>query len=148
MTPTNLNFKYRQAGISLLEVLVALFVLAVGLLGVIAMQAESIKLNQQAYGSTQAIFAANDAAERMRVNMPALSEADRASPTVAKAFPGIASWKTDVANSVPGGAGEVEKVGADGTEFKITITYIFSALDNQKLAADTETFEYVLFTTL
>lgn len=150
MNPSIRNFKNipRQAGVSLLEVLVALFVLAVGLLGVIALQAETIKLNQQAYGSTQAIFAANDAAERMRANMMALTEDDPSTLTVDKVFPDLSDWKTNVAKHVPGGIGEVVRVVPADTEYKITITYKFDVLDNQNLAANAETFEYVLFTRL
>ena len=146
------NFLW-QSGVSLLEVLVALFVLAVGLLGVIALQAETIKLNQQAYGSTQAILAANDAAERMRVNLPAyvstLSKAqqeqpldlDRADLLNDAAY---VEWQTMVTNAVPGGKGEIVEV--DGTEFKITITYSVDVLDNENKSTDSETIDYVLFT--
>lgn len=155
-----LNKPY-QTGVSLLEVLVALFVLAVGLLGVIALQAETIKLNQQAYGSTQAIFVANDAAERMRVNLSAyvdslndIQKEEPLNPSLADLLPtngAYADWKTLVSDAVPGGTGEIAKVGASGTEFKITITYSFDVLDNQKTSSaqdSVEQFQYVLFTTL
>lgn len=146
MKPTNINFKSLQTGISLLEVLVALFVLAVGLLGVIALQAESIKLNQQAYGSTQAIFVANDAAERMRVNVLALSKEDQAALTKDKAFPDLAAWQATVQQRVPGGSGAVDLLS--GSTFRITITYPQQSLANENKAVDAEDVTYVLFASL
>lgn len=149
-----------QAGVSLLEVLVALFVLAVGLLGVIALQAETIKLNQQAYGSTQAIFAANDGAERLRLNLAAYVDALPSEQKLAPLTPALTDvlptaeaeqWQTHVAAAVPGGTGKIEQVNGAGTDFKITITYTFDVLDNQKAnanAADAESFEYVLYVSL
>lgn len=152
----------KQRGISLLEVLVALFVLAVGLLGVIALQAETIKLNQQAYGSTQAIFMANDAAEQMRVNLSAykntLTPEERKqplNPSLDQIFgqAALTDWKSKVADPryLTSGTGEVEKVGADGTDFKITITYSYDVLNNEKTDVnddDKAEAKYILFTTL
>lgn len=155
------NFKHvhRQSGVSLLEVLVALFVLAVGLLGVIALQAETIKLNQQAYGSTQAIFSANDAAEQMRVNynlyVDSLTPEQRNNPPVPSLDALLSqktrtAWENMVKDTVPGGSGEIKQVGSD---FIITINYTFDVLDNQKdklstTAANTESFDYVLYVRL
>ena len=56
------------AGFTLLEVLVALFVLAIGLLGAGAMQMIGVQANQGAYWRTQAVFFAYDIADRMRAN--------------------------------------------------------------------------------
>jgi type IV pilus assembly protein PilV len=78
-----------QKGASLLEVLIALFILGVGLLGVLAMQAESLKLNQQSYGSTQALFLANDAVERMRTNIMVLDRAGLSAPRITPTIPSL-----------------------------------------------------------
>jgi type IV pilus assembly protein PilV len=58
-------------GFSLLEVLIALVVLSIGLLGIAALQANSLKANQSAYQRTQAIFLAYDMMDRMRANRTA-----------------------------------------------------------------------------
>lgn len=50
----------RECGSSLIEVMVSLLVLAVGLLGVLGMQVQSLKSNQNAYLYSQAAFLAND----------------------------------------------------------------------------------------
>ena len=147
----NLQKKMKlQKGASLIEVLIALFLLGVGLLGVLAMQAESLKLNQQSYGGTQALFLANDAAERMRNNMldPALDDASLESPAVAQVFKKLNDWKANVSDSLPGGVGDVTKVGENGTTFKITITYPQQSLVNEQKADDSEDITYVLFTSL
>nr|WP_320136215.1 type IV pilus modification protein PilV [uncultured Amphritea sp.] len=63
----------RQLGFNLIEVMVALVILSVGMLGMAALQATSIKQNQSAYMRTQANQLAYDIIDRMRVNPEALS---------------------------------------------------------------------------
>ncbi len=58
----------KQRGSSLIEVLVALFVLAIGLLGILAMQVKSMQFNQSADTYAKAVNIANDIAERIRIN--------------------------------------------------------------------------------
>lgn len=55
-------------GFSMLEALIALFVVSVGVLGVAALQTIGYKLNHQSYERTQATFQAYDAMDRMRAN--------------------------------------------------------------------------------
>lgn len=58
----------RQAGFTLLEILVAVLVLSIGLLGFAALQATSINNNQESYLQSQALAIADDLASRMRAN--------------------------------------------------------------------------------
>ncbi|MCH8550505.1 MAG: type IV pilus modification protein PilV [Natronospirillum sp.] len=58
----------RQHGVSLIEVLVAVVILAVGLLGLAAMLGNAMQSNQHAQGRTQAVFLASDMMERLRAN--------------------------------------------------------------------------------
>ncbi len=62
----------QQAGFSLIEVLVALLVLAIGLLGILVMQARGLQLNQAGYLQSQAMFMAEDIVERIRSNQTAI----------------------------------------------------------------------------
>ncbi len=61
----------RQSGVSLIEVLVALFVLAFGMLGIAGMQTMAMKANQSAFERNAAVIAAYSIAERMRSNQTA-----------------------------------------------------------------------------
>ena len=58
----------RQAGFSLIEVLVTMVVLSIGLLGVAGMQASGLRNNHAVYTKTQATNLAMDMAERIRAN--------------------------------------------------------------------------------
>lgn len=57
-----------QQGIGLVEILVALLILAVGLLGFIALQYQAVEASSESTYRIQAINLARDLAERMRVN--------------------------------------------------------------------------------
>lgn len=55
-------------GFSLIEVLVALFVLSLGLIGLAALQTTAFKFNHQSHERTQAIIQAYDILDRIRAN--------------------------------------------------------------------------------
>ena len=58
----------RQSGFSLLEVLIAIVITSIGLLGLAAMQATGLRNNHSAYQRSQATVLAYDIADRMRSN--------------------------------------------------------------------------------
>ena len=60
--------KQSQHGFTMIEVLVAVFVLAVGLLGLASLQTRSLQFNYSAYQRTQANVLAYDIIDRMRAN--------------------------------------------------------------------------------
>lgn len=64
----------RQSGSTLIEVLVAVAVTSVGLLGMVGLMAVGAKANQDAYFRTQASFAAQALIESMRINVPAVGQ--------------------------------------------------------------------------
>jgi type IV pilus assembly protein PilV len=57
-----------QRGFTLTEVLLAVMVLALGLLGLASLQLQSLRANQDAYHTSQASFLAEEILERMRGN--------------------------------------------------------------------------------
>lgn len=59
----------RQLGFNLIEVMIALVIISVGLLGLAGLQVSSLKQNQSAYYRSQATLFAYDIADRMRANM-------------------------------------------------------------------------------
>jgi type IV pilus assembly protein PilV len=59
----------KNAGFTLIEVLIAMVVLAVGLLGLAGLQVTSLRNNQSAYNRSQATQLSYDLADRMRANI-------------------------------------------------------------------------------
>jgi len=65
-----------NAGFTLLEVLVALLVLSIGLLGLAALQASGTRYVHGSYLRSQAVIQAYDMADRMRANLPGVQAED------------------------------------------------------------------------
>lgn len=63
-----------QRGVGLMEVLVAMLVLAIGVLGFIALQYRAVEATSESGYRVQAVNVARDMAERMRVNRGAVSD--------------------------------------------------------------------------
>jgi type IV pilus assembly protein PilV len=57
-----------QRGVALLEVLIAFFVLSIGLLGLAALQIKALQFNQGSSQRSQAMIAAYEMMDRMRLN--------------------------------------------------------------------------------
>ncbi len=68
-----MNFSMNKtAGFTLIEILISVLVLALGLLGLAALQANGVKNNQLAYNRSQAVHLAQDMADRIRANPAAV----------------------------------------------------------------------------
>ena len=65
---TNFGLMRTVSGFSLVEVLVALLVLSIGLLGLASLQTFGLKYNQQSYQRTQAVYQTYDIVDRIRAN--------------------------------------------------------------------------------
>ncbi len=110
---------YKEAGATLIEVLVAMVVLAIGLLGLAGLQATSIQSNHSAYYRSQATLLAGDLADRMRANrlealtnayltdFPTSSSTNTVTGTTAEKD--VAEWLNQLALTLPDGTGKVEK---------------------------------------
>ena len=98
-----------QSGISLIEVLVAIFVLAIGMLGMAALQMASLRSNQSSYERSAAVMAAYTMIDRLRADVTAARagsynlalDDDCASPG-GTTFPEIqlAAWLADLRTSM------------------------------------------------
>jgi len=64
--------KRNNTGFSLLEVMIALVIFSIGILGMAGLLMLSVRTNHSAYLRSQAGFLAQGLADRMRLNMPAL----------------------------------------------------------------------------
>jgi len=122
----------KEAGATLIEVLVAMVVLAIGLLGLAGLQATSIQSNHSAYYRSQATILASDLADRMRANrtaaltnayvidFPTSSTNNSVSDSGVSPENDIAEWLNQLAQTLPDGTGKVER---DDTLVTITIRW-------------------------
>jgi len=62
-----------QSGFTLIEVMVAMFVLSIGLLGLASLQVTALRNDQSAFMRSQATILAYDLADRMRANSAAVA---------------------------------------------------------------------------
>lgn len=100
-----------QIGVSLIEVMVALFIMAVGLLGAAAMQLNALKYTDSSRYRTQATFIAYDMLDRIRANADAtvLPTYALSSLTASAACSGackidIDDFKSNIGSTLPDGA--------------------------------------------
>jgi len=110
-----------QRGASLIEVLVAIVILAIGLLGIAGLQATSVQSNYSAYYRSQATLLAYELGDRMRANRTAglASGSDSAFPTSSssnsvtgtQAAKDKAQWLNNLALQLPDGTGMIAKSG-------------------------------------
>jgi type IV pilus assembly protein PilV len=134
-----------NAGFTLLEVLIAVFVLATGLLGLAGLQAATLSNNQSAYNRSQATRLAYDMAERIRSNFVVAKNlqnstyitinpdaaTDQKDDCAAVSTTCTASdmaqndlflWYQDLTNTLPSGTGSIA-VNAATRVFTITINW-------------------------
>lgn len=143
-------------GFTLIEVMVAFFILAVGLLGMAALLTTSVRSNQSAYYRTQAAYLAEDMADRIRANRDTNNyhavSADNKNCVVTAASSTLANnncatgdmaqwdlydWQQTVARSLVGGAAlasQMSVVCLDATP-QDGINGASPACDNTALAA-------------
>lgn len=118
VTPSMLD----QSGFTLIEVLVAIMVLSLGLLGLAGLQATSLQANHSAYLRSQASVLSYDIIDAMRANREA-ARAGQYDVALAAASPtgttipaqDIRRWRANLAAALPDGKGAIATVvGADG----------------------------------
>ncbi len=73
----NLNVLHKNcSGVSLVEILITVFVLSIGLLGIAASQALGVSNNHDSYLRSQATMMINELTERMSINIAAVDADD------------------------------------------------------------------------
>lgn len=140
--------KNQQSGFTLIEVLVALVVLAIGLLGLSSLQNQGLRFNRVAYLDSQATSLANDLLERIRVNRNVSSyvidfeetaetatvdcTTDSCDPDEMATWD-LEQWRDELANQLPAGTGSVE-LDDVAKVFTITVRYedeVFNTNDEE-----------------
>jgi type IV pilus assembly protein PilV len=86
-----------QAGIGLVEVMVAVLLLAIGILGFIALQVRAVEATADSNQQMKAIVIARDLAERMRANPEAVRSGDYAKTTLQGTTASVTTAKNDLA---------------------------------------------------
>ena len=105
----------RERGFSLMEVLVALLVLAIGLLGLAALQGQGLRFNHDAYVRTQATHMAYDIVDRMRLNRGNPADYTVGDPgnhpncdsTLSSPTEDLRCWYKSLEDQLPGGTGQI-----------------------------------------
>lgn len=116
----------RHDGFTLVEVLIALVVLSIGLLGLASLQTNALKFSHSGYQHSQATFLAYDILDRMRANRTTAMNSSAykigltaSAPTAPNCVTGtcspsqmasfdLAQWKTLIETTLPGGQAEVD----------------------------------------
>jgi len=131
---------HAQRGFSLIEVMIALLVLALGLLGLAFLQVLNVRYTNSAQHRTMATNLASEVMDMMRSNprhlvvYNRLTEDSFAGVTVpatgcssaaedaATALNNITRWRCDVVSQLPGGRGSVQVVENPAGRFIATVT--------------------------
>ncbi len=132
MTPTQ-----RQKGFSIMEVLIAMIVVAIGLLGTAAMQTVSMESTVNSANRTVALYLANDLIDRIRANRAghdagnyndvstAALDADCLTATGCTveemAKHDMQEWLTGLDNNLPSGTGTIAR---NGDAYLITVSWL------------------------
>jgi type IV pilus assembly protein PilV len=120
--PRHANHPERSGGFTLLEVMIALLVLSIGLLGIAALQGVGLRSSHGAYLTSQASLLAYDMADRIRANPEtpatyngfntAAVDCGAALPAAPLADADLSQWACAVQQLLPNGSATI--VGAAG----------------------------------
>jgi type IV pilus assembly protein PilV len=117
----------RQTGVTLIEVLIALLVMCVGLLGAAAIQLNALKFTDSSSISSQASFVAYDMMDRIRANSANVSQYVLTNLAAAPTAPNLAAAVTqdryDFGANVKAIGGTDASIGVNGFVVTITITW-------------------------
>ena len=144
----NTMSRHSQSGVTLIEALISLVILALGVLALLGVQLRTLKETQTGVGRAQAVRLVEDLAERVKVNpgtfiehgnyavawgAPPAAAADcgvNACTAVQLASWDINRWKTSVANNMPAGDATVFVLPADNTQLGVVVAWRANEANN------------------
>jgi type IV pilus assembly protein PilV len=161
--PNSTTFKHWQNGATLIEVLIAVLILSVGMLGMASLQTRAMQFSQSAYYQSQTGVLAQDLFDRMRASndgtgtlnkffhgmedsIPAsytscygADDSTSCTPAVMARYD-LYSWLTDVSVLLPNGKAQVEVDNAGASAiYIVTIQYNDSRADSSTKYGQTNT---------
>lgn len=132
-----------QSGVALIEVLIAVLVLAIGLLGFVGLQTQAIKMNYDSLQRARASMLAEDLFDRMRGNRNEALTTTKYIHDVGDAAPtpdvdcatatctgaeladwDLNVWLTRLTDRAPGATASVQRVGGVSNHYLVTITLV------------------------
>jgi len=154
-----------QKGIGLIEVLISVFILASGLLGLAALQTQSLRFSHESYMRTLASILASDMADRIRVNSTEALDTDNYIHALGANTSGTATacednacssselaaydykqWDDQLVALLPGGEGQISASNKNAAGWReYTIVIQFNSISTDKSASstpDTSSFTY------
>lgn len=147
------NMKKLIGGFSLLEVLIAVLILSIGLLGLAALHATSLKANHGAFHKSQATFLAYDMVDRLRSNRPQaingsydqlMTAGDKTGSTLADTD--VNDWLATVNTLLPSGDGSITCTAAGPGVCTVTVQWDI-AREGGTANDNTVTLQNFIFTT-
>ncbi|MEM1110604.1 MAG: type IV pilus modification protein PilV [Pseudomonadota bacterium] len=159
MTPMS----QQQRGVTMIEILVAIVVMALGLGGIMAMDAFSVRKSHEAFLRTQAVLQAQEMADRMHANRLGVDNGDYVMAALVDTAPGtdcilpsntsttcstaqIAAWdkyewSQSMRNLLPSGDASIS---LNNGVYTITVTWLEEGMNatGQTSAAKSFDFEY------
>jgi type IV pilus assembly protein PilV len=126
--PSHVPERSGQRGMTLIEILVAIVVMSIGLLGLAGLQVKGIQVNQGSIFRSQASLLAEDMADRMRSDSTGAKAGNytlstpTSTPTATGAtLAAITEWQAQVA-ALPGGQATIIPVA--GNVMQITVGWV------------------------
>jgi len=129
----------KQNGFTLLEVLIAVIILALGMLGLAKLQATGLSYNHSAYMRTQATLMAYDIIDRMYANRGLVFDGcydvgieinDYGSCTDAMSSDDLEIWKGNIEETLVQGKGSIDAT-PDGENLVVTVNISWDASRTQ-----------------
>ncbi len=132
----NIKTGFRQSGVTLIEILITLLVLAIGLLGLAALQGGALQSGQSSLYRTQATNLSYEITDYVRAHRSRLVDGVFGIDVIENLFQN----RLNNAYQIPGGTVDLEL--DNGTELTITVSWLEDRID-QNAAGATSDFEFI-----
>ncbi|MBD8879375.1 type IV pilus modification protein PilV [Rhodanobacter sp. 7MK24] len=151
---TDMLGRSRQSGVGLIEVLIAVLVLSIGFLGIAALQARSLSMNNSSMARSMATIDSYSILDAMRADLTNAQSGtyNTATPLAANACPTttdtlahtqLTQWCNQLAAGLGASASTTGNINCTGTLGICTVTVTYDDSKSRSSAADTTTMQTV-----